>query len=77
MRQIKIVIRKPGQNQESPVVLGRFGSMVITVLLVPAAIALVAAVIFFGYLAIGLLFAALLIAFVVALVRGSFQSFRR
>ena len=77
MRQLKIVIRKPGQNQERPVVLGRFGSMVITVLLVLAAIVLVTTVIFLGYLAIGLVFAALLIALAVALIRGAFQSFRR
>jgi len=77
MRRLEIIIRKPGQDRERPVVLGRFSSMVITVLLMLAAIALVTTVVVFGYLAIGLAFAALLIVIVVALIRGAFQSLRR
>ena len=77
MRRLEITIRKPGQDGARQVVLGRFGSMLVTVLLMVAAIAVVVVAVVFGYLAIGLLLVALLIAFVVAFVRGAFHRFRR
>lgn len=77
MRRFEITIRKPGQHSERQVVLGRFGSMLVTALLMVAVIALVIVAIVFGYLAIGLLLVALLIAIVVAVVRGAFHGFRR
>ena len=77
MRRLEITIRKPGQDGERQVVLGRFASMLVTILLMVAAIATIVVAIVFGYLAIGLLLVALLIAIVVALVRGAFHSVRR
>jgi hypothetical protein len=77
MHRLKIYIRKPGQGGEQTVVLGRFGSMVISLLVLLVVIAMVATAIVFGYLIMGMVFAALLIAIVLALIRGAFQSFRR
>ncbi len=77
MRRLEITIRKPGQDGERQVVLGRFGAMLVTVLLMAAVIATVIVAMIFGYLAIGLLLLALLIAIVVAVVRGAFHSVRR
>lgn len=76
-RRLEISIRRPGQDGARQVVLGRFGSMLVTIVLMVAAIAMVVVAIVFGYLALGLLLVALLIALVVALVRGAFHSFRR
>jgi hypothetical protein len=77
MRRLEITLRKPGQDGARQVVLGRFGSMLVTVLLTMVAIATVVVAIVFGYLAFGLLLVALLIAIVVAVLRGAFHSFRR
>ncbi len=77
MRQIKIVIRKPGRDRERPVVLGRFSSMVIRVLLILAVIAVVVTSIVLGYLILGMVLAALLIAIVVSLILGVFKNIRR
>lgn len=77
MHRLKIFIRKSGQARERPIVLGRFGSMVITLLVLLVVVAMVAAAIVFGYLVIGLVFTALLIAVLVALIWGAFQSLRR
>lgn len=76
MRRLEITIRKPGEDGARQVVLGRFGSMLISGLLTVAAIATIVVAIVFGYLAFGLLLVALLIALVVAAVRGAFH-FRR
>lgn len=77
MQPLKIYIRKPGESGVQTVVLGRFGSMVVTLWMVLMVIAMVTAAIVFGYLVMGMVFAALLIAFVVALIRGASQSLRR
>jgi hypothetical protein len=77
MHQIKINIRKPGQNQEHPVVLDRFISMVISVLLTMVSIGMLTITIVFGYFVLGVVFAALLIAIVVSLIFGALQNFRR
>ena len=77
MRQIKIIIRKPGQDQGRPVVLGRLSSMLISVLVMLAAIAVLTMAFVFGYLVLALVFAALLIAIVVSLILGAFQNLRR
>ena len=77
MRRLEILIRKTGQEQERRVVLGRFGSMVITVLLMLVAIAVIAAALVFGYLVMGLVLAVLLVAIVVATIRGAFLNIRR
>lgn len=76
MAQFKIIIRKPGKNQERPVVLGRFASMVITVLLMLVVIALVTTAMIFGYMVMGMVLAAFVIALAIAAIRGAFQSFR-
>ena len=77
MQPLKIYIRKPGQGGVQTVVLGRFGSMVVTLLVLLVVISMVTAAIVFGYLVMGMVLAALLIAFVVALIRGASQSLRR
>lgn len=77
MHRLKIFIRKSGEDIERPVVVGWFGSIVITLLMLVVVISMVTAAIVFGYLVMGLVFAALLIAIVIALIRGAFQSLRR
>lgn len=77
MHRLKIFVRKSGQDREHTVVLGRFGSKVITLLVLLVVIAMVTTAIVFGYIVIGLVFTALLIAVVVALILGAFQSLRR
>ncbi len=77
MRQIKIVIRKPGRNRERPVVLGRFSSMVFRVLLILAVILVVMTAIVLGYLVLGVVLAALLIAIAFSLIEGVFRNIRR
>jgi hypothetical protein len=54
MRRLEITIRKPGQDGERQVVLGRFAAVLVTVLLMVAVIERSFHIIF-GYLAIGLL----------------------
>ena len=77
MRRLEITIRKPGEDGERQVVLGRFASILVTLLLAVAAIATVIVAMIFGYLALGLLLVVLLIAIMAAVVRGAFHSFRR
>jgi hypothetical protein len=77
MRRLEITVRKPGEHGERQVVLGRFASMLVTVVLAAAIIATFIVAVVFGYLAIGLLLVALLIAIMVAVVRGAFRSLRR
>ena len=76
MRRLEITIRKPGEDGERQVVLGRFAAMLVTVLLTVVVIATFIVAIVFGYLAIGLLLLVLLLAIIVAVVRGAFHSFR-
>ena len=77
MSRLKIIIRKPDQNRESTVVIGRFGSMLINALLVLVTIAMVSTAFIFGYILIGLVFVALLFVILVALIRGLIQNYRR
>jgi hypothetical protein len=77
MRRLRIIVRRPGQGPDHAVVLGRFGSVVLTALLTVAVAALLITAFVFGYLVLGLLFAAFLIAVVIALILGAFRSLRR
>jgi hypothetical protein len=77
MQRLKIHIRKPGQDREETIVLGRIGSVLVSLLMVLLVTALVATTIVFGYLVLGMMLAALLIGMVIAMIRGAFQGLRR
>jgi len=77
MTRLKIVIRRPGKGQERPIVLGRFSSTMISVLLTLVVIAMVTTAIVLGYLVLCVVLAALLIAIVISLLLGVFQNIRR
>lgn len=77
MQRLKIHIRKPGQDGEQTVVLGRLGSMLLSLVMVLVVIAMAATAIVFGYLIMGMVLAAFLITVVVAMLRGALQSLRR
>ena len=77
MQRLKIQIRKAGQDGEQTIVLGRLGSLLVSLVMLLLVVALVATAIVFGYLVMGMLLAAFLIAIVVAMIRGALQGLRR
>lgn len=79
MRRFEIVVsRKPGSGTGARrLVLGRFGSMVATVLSALLAIGLTTAALILGYLVAGLLLAVLFLAVLIAMVRGAFRALPR
>lgn len=77
MQRLKIQIRKAGQDGEQTLVLGRLGSLLVSLVMLLLAVALVATALVFGYLVMGMLLAAFLIVLVVGMIRGAFQGLRR
>jgi hypothetical protein len=75
MRRFEIRVRR-GAGRDHQAVLGRFGSLVATVVLAALAIMLLALALVFGYLVLGLLLGAVLIALAVAVVRGLWAGLR-
>ena len=76
MQRLKLLIRKPGPDGEKTVVLGRLGSRVVTLGVLLVVIALMTAALVFGYLVMTMVFAVLLVAIAVALIRAAFQRLR-
>jgi hypothetical protein len=77
MQRLKIQIRKDGQDGDKIIVLGRLGSVLVSVVMALLVIALVATAIVFGYLVMGMLLAAFLVAIVVGMIRGALQGLPR
>ena len=76
MRRLEIQIRR-AREPERKIVLGRFASLVATIVLAVVVIAVLAVALTLGYVVIGILLVALLIALVVAVLRGAWSSLRR
>ena len=81
MRRFEILVsRKPGSGTGAGtkrLVLGRFGSMVATVVWALLAVGLTTAALILGYLVAGLLLAVLFLVVLVAMVRGAFRALPR
>jgi ABC-type transport system involved in multi-copper enzyme maturation permease subunit len=74
--RLEIQIRsRHGQQQR--VVLGKFTSLFVTIVLTVLAIAVLALAIVFGYVLVGIALAALLIGLVIAIMRGAWSSLWR
>lgn len=76
MQRLKLLIRKSGPDGEKTVVLGRLGSRVVTLGVLLGVMALMTAAFVFGYLVMTVVFAVLLVAIAVALIRAAFQRLR-
>jgi hypothetical protein len=76
MPRLEIQIRSR-RGPERRIVLSRFASFVATIVLAAFVIAVLVLAVVFGYLVIGLALVALLIAFVVAVLRSAWSSIRR
>jgi Flp pilus assembly protein TadB len=76
MRRLEIQIRRP-RGPERRIVFGRFASLVATVVLAVVVIAVLVVALALGYVVIGIALVALLIAVIVAVLRGTWSSIRR
>jgi ABC-type transport system involved in multi-copper enzyme maturation permease subunit len=75
MRRSEIVIRRG--ERERRIVLGRFASLLATIVLAALAIVVLVLAVVFGYIALGIGLAVALIAVVIAVLRGAWSSMRR
>jgi hypothetical protein len=81
MRRFEIVVdsSRPGEggSHVHRLPLGRLGSVIAAALLLLIALVVVTTALVLGYLIVGLLGVAFLVAIMVALIRGAFRSVRR
>ena len=76
MRRLEIQIRR-ASGPKRQIVLGRFASLVATIVLAAIVIAVLVVALALGYVVIGIALVALLIALIVAVLRGTWSSLRR
>ena len=75
--RFRIILRKQGQDSVHTIGGGRLSSIVVTFLVLLMVIVILTTAVVFGYLIMAVVFTALLIAIVVAIIHGAFHSLRR